>query len=223
MLQANRFSLKEWAVVVRALMTGRQLILLRKGGIEEEDGAFRVKHREFFFYPTFEHQHRKFIRPEFLELFDQSIREQPAGEDFIISGYGQVCDCLIAKELDILRRLSPFHVWNDDYLRMRFEYKPELPLYVLLLRAYHISPVQMTFRLEYRGCKSWVELDRELPTEGVQLALPFAEFERRRQEIREILGLPPVKFTPAEKASHSDLDAALGVIGAALEILSDDD
>ena len=73
MLERNRFALKEWAVVVRALATGRQVILLRKGGIEEEPGEFRVEHAEFFLYPTFEHQHRKYVLSEFLRVFDQAI------------------------------------------------------------------------------------------------------------------------------------------------------
>jgi hypothetical protein len=37
-------ALKEWAVICQALAEGRQTILLRKGGIAEPGGAFRVEH-----------------------------------------------------------------------------------------------------------------------------------------------------------------------------------
>jgi len=187
MLERNRFALKEWAVVVKGLTTGRQLMLLRKGGIEDEGGEFRVEHPEFFFYPTFEHQHRKFVRAEFLPDFDRAIGEQPPNENLIISGYAEVVDCLVTKDLEKLRRLTPCHLWNDDYLEMRFSYKPELPLYVLVLRAYQTAPVEIPYRGEYRGCKSWVELDRELSTATARPALTDAEFAARRQEIKDLL------------------------------------
>ena len=46
-------ALKEWAVTVRALAQGQQILLLRKGGIHEEGKDFRVIHPEFLLYqPT---------------------------------------------------------------------------------------------------------------------------------------------------------------------------
>ena len=40
-------ALKEWAVVCRALEEGRQIVLLRKGGILEYREGFEVKHDKF--------------------------------------------------------------------------------------------------------------------------------------------------------------------------------
>ncbi len=186
MRPVNRFALKEWAVVVKAMTTSRQLILLRKGGIEDEGGQFRLEHSEFFLYPTFEHQNRKFVRWEFLADFDQAIREQPATDDLIISAYAIVTDIFVAKEPGTLRGLDPYHLWNDDYLKMRLNYKPELRLYVLLLRAFNTPPVRVPYRPEYRGCKSWVELDRELSTANAEPALSDPAFETRRQRIQSL-------------------------------------
>lgn len=201
MLPTNRFALKEWAVVVRGLTTGRQIVLLRKGGIEEEGGEFRLEHPEFFLYPTFEHQERKFLRPEFLSDFDQAIAQQPPNEDLIISGYAVVADCVMAQDFEKLRRLTRHHLWNDEYIRMRFDYKPQLPLYVLVLRAYETSPLQVPYRAEYRGCKSWVGLDRELATAGARVALTDVEFESRRQEVRSLLGMPDTASAPILRVS----------------------
>ena len=47
---------KEWAVTVRALAEGEQLVTLRKGGIREENRHFEIEHDRFFLYPTFDHQ-----------------------------------------------------------------------------------------------------------------------------------------------------------------------
>lgn len=196
MLSANRFTLKEWAVVVKAMTAGRQLVLLRKGGIEDEAGQFRLDHSEFFLYPTFEHQHRKFVRPEFLADFDQAIREQPENEDVIVSGYATVTNCVIVDDVAKLRRLAPFHVWNDEYVQIRFSYKPGLPLYALLLRTFKIPTVQVPFRAEYRGCKSWVELHQELPTAGAAPALTDAEFKCRQRTMMELLGPLGLSSTP---------------------------
>ena len=49
-------ALKEWAVVVEIMGSGRQILTLRKGGIHPSDKNFRVLHKEFLLYPTYEHQ-----------------------------------------------------------------------------------------------------------------------------------------------------------------------
>ncbi len=53
---------KEWAVTVRALAEGEQLITLRKGGIREENKHFEIEHDRFFLYPTFDHQQGNLVR-----------------------------------------------------------------------------------------------------------------------------------------------------------------
>ena len=40
--QTLTVALKEWAVAIRALREGRQVMLLRKGGIREAEGEFVV-------------------------------------------------------------------------------------------------------------------------------------------------------------------------------------
>ena len=59
----SRMALKEWAVVVRAVREGRQILLLRKGGLADENGVFQLKEREFFLYPTYEHQKAALLKP----------------------------------------------------------------------------------------------------------------------------------------------------------------
>ena len=55
-------ALKEWAVTVRALAEGEQLLTLRKGGIREENKHFELEHERFFLYPTFDHQRNDLVR-----------------------------------------------------------------------------------------------------------------------------------------------------------------
>ena len=42
-----KHAFKEWAVICRALAAGDQSIILRKGGIDENDDSFRVEHTRF--------------------------------------------------------------------------------------------------------------------------------------------------------------------------------
>src|SRR5215217_3754225 len=68
---------KEWAVTVRALAEGEQLITLRKGGIREENKHFEIEHDRFFLYPTFDHQQvgmvRESHRPELGRALEEGV------------------------------------------------------------------------------------------------------------------------------------------------------
>ena len=57
---------------------------------------------------------------------------------------------------------------------------------MILLRTYRIPrPVTVKVRDEYHGCRSWLELTRELPFEGTPV-LSDEEFERAAEEIESI-------------------------------------
>src|ERR1700710_1213231 len=68
---------KEWAVTVRALAEGEQLLTLRKGGIREENKHFEVEHDQFFLYPTFDHQRNDLVReshhPELRRALEEGV------------------------------------------------------------------------------------------------------------------------------------------------------
>src|SRR5204863_6911640 len=82
--------------------------------------------------------------------------------------------------------LSPFYVWTSDYAEKRLAWKRRHPLHVILLRTYRIPrPVTVKVRDEYGGCRSWLELQRELPFEGTPV-LSDDEFDRASEEIGSI-------------------------------------
>jgi hypothetical protein len=55
-LTTTSHALKEWAVAVNALESGKTIMLPRKGGIHEQSGRFQVAHEQILLYPTYEHQ-----------------------------------------------------------------------------------------------------------------------------------------------------------------------
>ena len=81
----------------------------------------------------------------------------------------------------------PYYVWTPDYAEKRLNWKRRHPLHILLLRVHRIPrPVTVRVRDEYHGCRSWVEIDRELPFEGTPV-MADEEFDRARAEIHSAL------------------------------------
>src|SRR3954468_3258157 len=89
--QTLSVALKEWATVCQALASGRQILLLRKGGIYESAGEFELEHRQFLFFPTYLHQNLKMLKPEAQAGFESHSTE-PASVS--LSMVGQVTDIL---------------------------------------------------------------------------------------------------------------------------------
>ena len=85
-----------------------------------------------------------------------------------------------------VEELSPFYVWTPDYAEKRLSWKRHHPLHVLLLRTYRIPrPVTVKVRDDHGGCRSFLEITRDLPFEGTPV-LSDEEFERASEEIAGI-------------------------------------
>lgn len=163
---------KEWAVVCRALADGRQSVILRKGGIAEEGGTFRPEHSEFLLYPTYFHEHRSGVKPEFLPALEEAeAAKPPVGEirftHFIrVESVSRVMDLASALALDSL------HIWTPDVVKQRFHYRTP-GLFVLNVRVFRLaSPAVRPERPEYAGCKTWVTLETPVSTDN---AVPVPE------------------------------------------------
>src|SRR5688500_19053522 len=178
-----RIALKEWATVVHALETGRQILLLRKGGIYEAAGEFEVEHRQFLFFPTYLHQNLKMLKPEAHDGFEPRA-EDPA--QVRITAAGAVTDIVRVESRAHMDALDAEHVWAPPLIDMRFNYRPENPLYLLLVRAYRLpQPATLANTPAYAGCKSWVPLDEPVEVGDVLPALDDARYETRRTSILE--------------------------------------
>ena len=70
-------------MAVRALREGRQVILLRKGGIREAEGEFVVEARNVLLFPTFEHQMEQpdTLQPCYGAWRDEEQARRPPGEN----------------------------------------------------------------------------------------------------------------------------------------------
>jgi hypothetical protein len=195
---------KEWAVTVRALAEGEQLLTLRKGGIREEHKHFELEHERFFLYPTFDHQRYDLVReshkPELGRALEEGVwadGEPPVEalthdgsisqpERVRIRAWAEVAAHYTIADPRSVDALSPFYVWTPDYAEKRLAWKRRHPLHVIVLRTYRIPrPVTVKVREEYGGCRSWVEITRDLPFEGTPV-LSDDEFDRASAEIAAI-------------------------------------
>ena len=58
--------------------------------------------------------------------------------------------------------IDQLHVWSEETVRQRFHYRTP-GLYVLTARVFRVrTPVEIPEDPAYAGCKTWVELDREV-------------------------------------------------------------
>jgi hypothetical protein len=196
---------KEWAVTVRALAEGEQLVTLRKGGIREPEKHFSLDHDRFFLYPTFDHQRGDLVRqshqPELRRALEEGV--WPDGDPPVqaltcdggiaqpdrvrIRAWAEVARSWTVTDRRVVDGLAPFYVWTADYAEKRLAWKRRHPLHVLLLRTYRIPrPVTVRVRDDYGGCRSWLEITRDLPFEGTPV-LSDEEFERASEEIAAIV------------------------------------
>jgi hypothetical protein len=166
-------ALKEWNVVCDALNTGRQMLLLRKGGIQEAAGGFVLEHPQFLFFPTYLHQNVQMLKPA------EAVGVEPRTEEpasLRISLAAEVTDIIQLKSREQMQRLDAEHIWSDALIDMRFNYRPWNPLYLLLVRAFRLSlPGEVVNTPAYAGCKSWVPLETPIACDG---AVPTLDDER---------------------------------------------
>ena len=177
----SKIALKEWAVLTDAIGRGEQLILLRKGGIADPGQGFQLEHREFWLYPTLEHQKEELLRPEFRPRIKEGA---PPGAGVPLQVYAGVACQKEIKDLAGLNRLQKYHLWSEEFAKQRQAYKPELPMQALVLRAYRLKkPVLHPVDPAYAGCKSWVELSEEVSYDGASPVMENKKFLVALEEI----------------------------------------
>jgi hypothetical protein len=174
-------ALKEWSSLCDALSTGRQILLLRKGGIYESAGEFELEHPRFLLFPTYLHQKPEMVKPADRGTLQPRITEP---DQITLSVAAEVTDIIQLRTRAQMDAIDDQHIWLPPLIDMRFNYRPENPLYLILVRAYQLStPTTIDNTPAYSGCKSWVPLGREIPTHAVTPVLSEADYYRQKAGI----------------------------------------
>src|SRR5215207_6314057 len=106
-------ALKEWHTICQALASGRQTILLRKGGISESMSGFDVEHRRFLFFPTYVHQQLAMLKPEAHAGFTPHATEPST---FTIDLAAEVTDIIQLKHRAQMDALDDEHIWTPPLI-----------------------------------------------------------------------------------------------------------
>src|SRR4051812_22358877 len=109
-----RIAFKEWAVVVDALGSGQQILILRKGGISEGRRGFQVDHAEFFLFPSLFHQERESVLPIAQARFDELVAKLQETGKVQIELFAHVISWRRLETLASAERLTGQHIWRDD-------------------------------------------------------------------------------------------------------------
>ncbi|PSN19031.1 hypothetical protein C7271_09445 [filamentous cyanobacterium CCP5] len=176
-------ALKEWAVTVDALLGGKTVMLIRKGGIRDGRGHFTVKAQRVLLFPTYEHQRSPLLKPAFADL----PTSNNSAETIPLAGWAEITHAVMIQAPAAVQRLDPWHIWNQTFVDQRLQWQPQRPLAVLLLRSHRLStPVQIPQRPEYGGCRSWISLAESVDITASQPVLATDAYEA---QVEEILGV----------------------------------
>jgi hypothetical protein len=183
-------ALKEWAITVEALSNGDQILLLRKGGIHEDGKDFRVIHREFVLYPTYEHQKAELLQPEHQPALEALLERPRDSEKIAFTHFARAEEVLEVLDQEKVDDLQSHHIWTKEYAQSRLHWKPMLPLTIMLLRVYRLGqPAAVPYYKEYSGCTSWVEILDQVTLGDLEPVLTDEQFCRKVDEIKGSLGL----------------------------------
>lgn len=150
-------ALKEWAAAVRALLDGRQTVLLRKGGIGEK--RFAVESDEFLLFPTVAHSHAERVRPEHRDLLELAAPDS-ADDHLVIRVAAKVVAAVGVQRAEGLNEIEDLHIWTAESVRTdRLDFRPRHRLTVLVVQALPLTePIRLPREEQYGGCTSWVQL-----------------------------------------------------------------
>ena len=162
-----RTAFKEWAIVVDALGRGEQIVILRKGGISEGRGGFQVDHPKFLLFPTLFHQQRDAVLPDAQQRYDAIAPHFPAAEKLRIEFVAKVAEWRRVDALADAERLRGQHIWRNEVIADRFEWGRAKNIFAIAVRVLRLPAViELPMAPAYCGCKSWIELERDVDVHG---------------------------------------------------------
>ena len=181
-------ALKEWATVLEAMGRGEQSILIRKGGLIEPGSGFNLVSNTFVFYPTFEHQAVNYLRPTYRRYFEEALQRRATEGQVRVELFGVAVSSQQSHDPGIIERLSPFHIYHQEFVSQRLKWQPDQPLVIVVVRAFRLDPPQLLHTVpRYAGCKSWVELESPVSLEGASPILDETAFQERLQRLTPLL------------------------------------
>ena len=156
---SNVIAFKEWQVVCEALASGRQSILLRKGGIHEGRQGFSFAHESFFLFPTRFHALADQVREGKVKV----MPEWQPGDIIRITHHAEAAWAVTLTDWEKVAALEPHHIYSEQTVRDRFDWESKGmasgSIHLALVRVRELAtPWEFSYEAKYGGCRSWVNL-----------------------------------------------------------------
>jgi hypothetical protein len=180
---------KEWQVVCDALASGRQSILLRKGGIHEGRSGFSFAHESFFLFPTRFHSQADHVR----EGIAPTLPEWQNGDSVVITHHVQAIQAVTLTDWEQVASLAPFHIYTEETVRQRFDWEGKGmsagSIHVALVEVRALPmPLELTYQPSFGGCRSWIQIPSS--TESDPASWPLVSKADDIATIKRLLDLP---------------------------------
>ncbi len=182
-----QIAFKEWAVICEALAQGKQAIILRKGGIAEDEGEVGALHTRFWLYPTYVHQQEDGVNEEMLPLLQTAQALRPPARKVRLQLWAEITGIYRIRDELLALMLPHLHGWSENTVRQRFNYRTP-GLFLLVTRVHRMpAPHEIDELPVYAGCKSWVELETPLSTEDSTPVLSDADYRIVEKQLDRLL------------------------------------
>jgi hypothetical protein len=168
------------------------VLVLRKGGISEGRRGFQVEQVEFLLFPTLFHQQRESILPAWQNRFDEMAPTWAKAGQVQLEFFGHVVSWRRLECLAAVQRLRGQHIWRDEVIAQRFDWGKDKNIYALAIRVFRLAePVRLPVLPSYGGCKSWVDLEQEIPSEPAAPVLSKEAFNEKLNQFHAALDWDP--------------------------------
>lgn len=156
---SDAIGFKEWQVVCDALASGRQAVILRKGGIHEGRSGFVFAHPSFFLFPTRFHAQGDQVT----EGSVTPLPEWEPGEPVTITHHAEAVWARTLTDWQAVEALSPYHIYSPELVRERFDWEGKGmtagSIHVALVKVSRLNtPWIFPYHAKFGGCRSWINL-----------------------------------------------------------------
>ena len=172
---SSTIGFKEWQIVCDALASGRQAIILRKGGIHEGRQGFSFAHESFFLFPTRFHAQADQVREGEVKV----MPEWQVGDAITITHHAEALWAITLTDWEKVSALAPHHIYAEQTVRDRFDWEGKGmasgSIHVAFVRVRKLAE-SWTFPYEtgFGGCRSWINLP-EAPLGWLERSRPVLD------------------------------------------------
>ncbi len=133
-----------------------------------------MEHEEFLLFPSLFHQQRDFVTASAQQRYDEIAPGLPSPTSVRIEFFARVAEWWKLESLSDARSLQGGHIWTDQVIAERFEWGGEQAIFAIAVRVYRLAaPFVGAMLPQYGGCKSWINLDREVEINRGRLTINF--------------------------------------------------